>query len=58
MPLYTFKCDSCHDLFEKMVAMEDRDSGIVCDCEEGILHRQIDYPKSVWSPTRNGGNSR
>jgi putative FmdB family regulatory protein len=58
MPLYTFKCDTCDKVTEEMVSVADRDNGIVCECEEGIKQRQIDYPKSVWSPTRNGGNSR
>jgi putative FmdB family regulatory protein len=56
MPIYDYSCMICDDNKEIMTTIEKRDRQNCPKC--GMpLERKLTFKGSVWSPTRNGGQS-
>lgn len=56
MPIYTFYCAECREKKTRMCKIDDRNQQQCEKCDKKMI-RKVDFPGSVWSPTRNGGHS-
>lgn len=53
MPVYTYICDKCDEVVERIKSVEDRDNKEPHPPCGSEMKRAITSPGRVWSPSRN-----